>query len=156
MPIINCMIIRALTKYQVSTIALIQFIAMSLFGIANAINSIVVACKANDGSCGSSTFTSLVYFLLIVGWFAVLWVLAFTAQQTRSRKLAFLLMGAEGLVAMIALFNANNHVDLLGLVTSVVDLVLAIWIILLAMRLLHAGNTRLVVKQPRRRRRKNS
>lgn len=150
------MIIRAITRYQVATIALVQFIAMSLLGIANAINSIVVACKANDGSCGSNAFTSVIYFLLIVGWFAFLWVLAFTAQQTRSRKLAFVLMGAEGLVAMIALFNARNHVDMLGLTTSIVDLVFAIWIILLAMRLLHAGSARLVVKQPRRRRRRKT
>lgn len=146
------MIFRTLTKYQVATIALVQFIAMSLLGIANAINSIVVACKANDGSCGSNTLTSLVYFLLIAGWFGFLWILSFTAQQTRSRKLAFVLMGAEGLVAMIALFNARNHVDLLGLTTSVIDLTLAIWVIILAFRLLRAKGGRLVVKQPRRRR----
>lgn len=147
------MIFRTITKYQVATIALVQFIAMSLLGIANGINSIVVACKANDGSCGSNTLTSLVYFLLIAGWFAFLWVLAFTAQQTRSRKLAFVLMGCEGLVALIALFNARNHVDLLGLSTSIIDFVLAGWVIILAFRLLRAKGGRLVVKQPRRRRR---
>ena len=61
-------------------------------------------------------------------------------------------MGAEGLVAKIALFNARNHVDLLGLTTSVIDLTLAIWVIILAFRLLRAKGGRLVVKQPRRRR----
>jgi len=147
------MIFRMITKYQVATIAVVQFIAMSLLGIANATNSIVVECKAGEGSCASNALSSLVLFLLIVGWFAFLWILAYTAQSTRNRKLAFLLMGAEGLVAMIALFNAQNHVDLLGLTTSIIDFTLAIWVIVLAFRLLRAKGGRLVVKQPRRRKR---
>ena len=62
-------------------------------------------------------------------------------------------MRCEGLVALIALFNDRNHVDLLGLSTSIIDFVLAGWVIILAFRLLRAKGGRLVVKQPRRRRR---
>jgi hypothetical protein len=51
------------------------------------------------------------------------------------------------------LFNAKHHTDLLGLSTSVIDLFLAIWIIILATRLARAGGTRVAVKQRGRGRR---
>lgn len=144
-------------KYETAVITLVQFILLSLLGIANGLNSIVSTCRTDHGDCVSNTIVSLIFFLLTAGWFAFIWVLGYSAQERRSRRLAQVLIAAEAFIALIALFNAQHHTDILGLVTSVIDLVLAVWIITLAWRLMRAGGGRIVVKQrPRQRRRRVS
>lgn len=86
-------------------------------------------------------------------WFGAIWILGAIAQERRSRRLAFVLMCAEGLVALVALFNAKHHTDALSLFTSVIDLFLALWIIVLALRLMRASGGRVTSGGRRRRRR---
>ncbi len=90
---------------------------------------------------------SVVYWILIAVWFGFLWILAYTAQERRSKRLTWLLIGSQGMVALISSFNARHHPDIIGLITSIIDFVLAIWVILLAFRLLRAKGGRVVAKQ---------
>ena len=136
--------------YETGTATLIQFIVLSFLNIATGVSSTIGECRKSS-DCIESIFISIIYYLLIVGWFGFIWILGFAAQDRRSRRLAQALIAAEGLIALIAYFNAKHHPDKLGLVTSVVDLVLAIWIIFLAFRLMRAKGGR-VVARPRRRR----
>lgn len=92
----------------------------------------------------TQAIVSPIYYILLTGWFASLWVLGYFAQERRSKWLAWLLICAEGLVALVALFNAKHHNDFIGLVTSVADLVLAVWIVFVAFRLMLAGQARVV------------
>ena len=141
-------------KYETSLATRAQFIVMSFLGIPNGLNSIITTCKDSHSDCFANTFLSVVYFVLIVAWYGFLWILGFAAQDRRSRRLAWLLIGAEGLVLMISLFNARHHTDILGLITSLIDAGFAAWVILLAWRLQKAGGGRVVSKQrPRQRRR---
>ena len=139
-------------KYETGVITLVQFILLSLLGIANGLNSIVTTCHAAGNDCISNMIVSLIFFILTTAWFAFIWILGYTAQDRRSRRLAQVLIAAEAMIALIALFNARHHTDVLGLATSVIDLVLAVWVITLAFRLMRAGGAR-VVSHPRRRRR---
>lgn len=140
--------------YETSTGTLIQLIVLSFLNIGNGANSIIANCRHHN-DCVVNVLTSIIFYMLIVLWFGAVWVLGYMAQERRSRRLAQLLICAELLVAAIALFNAKHHTDVLGLFTSVVDLVLALWIITLAFRLMRAGNSRVVSRQrPRRRLRK--
>ncbi|HEY5152349.1 MAG TPA: hypothetical protein VII55_00070 [Candidatus Saccharimonadales bacterium] len=139
--------------YQTGVATLIQFITLSFLGIANGANSVVTTCRHDSTNCISNLIVSLIFFILTAAWFGIVWILGYTAQERRSRRLAQLLMCAEALIALIALFNAKHHIDALSLFTSLVDLILAVWIISLAFRLIRAGNTRVVAKQGRGRRR---
>ncbi|HVA10961.1 MAG TPA: hypothetical protein VNG32_02220 [Candidatus Dormibacteraeota bacterium] len=138
--------------YQTGIATFIQFITLSLLGIANGANSVVTTCRHDSTNCVSNLIVSLIFFLLTAAWFGVVWVLGYTAQERRSRRLAQLLIAAEGFIALIALFNAKHHTDLLSLATSLLDLCLAVWIIILAFRLMRAGGAR-VVARPRVRKR---
>lgn len=133
----------------------IQFIVLSLLNIANGANSIIVTCHKSSSDCSNNIISSLVFFILVVIWFALVWILGYFAHETRSRKLAVLLICAEGMIALIAYFNAKHHNNVLELATSAIDLVLAIWVIYLAVRLWRAGDKRLVSRQRRRRPVKN-
>jgi len=154
------MTFRFLFKYQISVIAFVQFILLSFLNIANALNSIVTTCRRDGSECISNVMPSIIFFILIATWFGFVWVLAYAAQERRNRWLTLGLIGAELLIAMVAYFNAKHHPDLLSLITSLVDLILAFWVIILAIRLLRAKGGRVVAKQRtsgsgRARRRKN-
>jgi len=138
--------------YQTGIATFIQFVILSLLGIANGFNSVISTCRHDSTNCVSNLIVSLIFFILTVAWFGAVWVLGYMAQERRNRRLAQLLICAEGLIALIALFNAKHHTDFLSLLTSMLDLGLAIWIVVLAFRLMRAGGGRVVSRQRARRR----
>jgi hypothetical protein len=141
-------------RYETGVVTFAQFIVMSLLGIPNALNSIITTCRHAGHDCVSNVIVSLIYFILLTAWFACLWLLGYAAQDRRSKRLAQLLICAEGLVLLVSLFDVKHHNDFLGLITSLIDLIFAAWVILLAFRLMRSGGGRIVAKQrPRQRRR---
>ncbi|HYH36374.1 MAG TPA: hypothetical protein VD706_02645 [Candidatus Saccharimonadales bacterium] len=140
--------------YQTGIATLIQFITLSFLGMANGMNSIVTTCRHDSGDCMNNVFVSIIFFILTALWFGTVWILGTLAQERRSKRLALLLVGAELLIAMVAYFNARHHTDILSLVTSLIDLVLALWIITLAVRLIRSKGERITSGSRRRRRRR--
>lgn len=129
-------------KYQTAIATLIQFIVLSFLGILNALNSMVATCRHDSPNCLSNILVSLVFFVLTAAWFGAIWMLGYMAQENRNKRLAQLLIMVEVFVGLIALFNAKHHTDALGLTTSIIDLMLAIWVISLAIRLIRMGSRR--------------
>ncbi len=128
---------------------MIQFIVLSLLGVANGLNSVVTTCRNDHGDCVSNLIVSLIFFLLTAGWFAFVWLVGFTAQERRSRRMAQLLIAVELLIALVALFNARHHTDILGLGTSIIDFGFAAWVISLAWRLMQSDGGRVVARKRR-------
>lgn len=100
---------------------------------------------------------SLIFFLLVASWFMFVCMLGFLAQERRSKKIALMLIGAEVLIALVAIFNAKHNAGLLSLFTSLLDLALAIWVIFLASHIIRADGGRVarstISNRPRQRRR---
>ena len=139
--------------YQTGIAALIHLAVISVFNVANGVNSSVQRCTNGSSDCIGNIITNMLYFMVITFWFTFLWILAAAAQDRRSRKLAFLLIGAELMVIAVSLFNAQNHNDYLGLTTSLVDATLAAWVAFLAARLFISGGGRVTGSSRGRRRR---
>ena len=139
--------------YQTGIAALIHLGVITLLNIANGVHSTAQQCNAAGSDCIGNVITSMLYFMVLTIWFTGLWILAAATQTRRSRKLAFLLMGAEGLVLIVALFNAQHHNNILGLVTSIVDAAFATWVALLALRLFVSGGGRVTGSRRTRQRR---
>jgi hypothetical protein len=141
--------------YETGTATLIQFIVLSLLNIAATLTSIVTTCHHQGANCVGNLLSSIVFYILVVVWFGTVTILGFAAQQKRSRRLAQLLIAAEGLIGLVALFNLklglHYHNGYLSLITSAADLLLSVWIITLAFRLMKAGGGRVVVSRARRR-----
>ena len=137
--------------YRTAIATLVQFAAMVLLGFANGVHSVVITCRDDSPNCTSNLLVSLIFFLLSCAWFGAIWVLGSMAQETRRKRLAQLLILLEIGVAMIALFNArHNSKDKLSLFTSLVDLGLAAWVIVLAFKLSRSGTGRIVSRRHRR------
>lgn len=143
-------------RYETAIATLVQFITLTLLGIPNALVSIISTCRSHGSDCVSNLLVSLIFFLLTAAWFGFVWVLGYAAQERRSKRLARLLIAAEGLIILVALFNAKHHTNWLGLVTSLVDVFLAVWIIILAYRLSKANGGRIVSRTPRARQRRHT
>jgi uncharacterized membrane protein HdeD (DUF308 family) len=129
--------------YETGTATLVQFMVLGILNLLTGLNSIISACHSGK-DCMTNAIVTPIYYILVTGWFASLWVLGYFAQERRSKWLARLLFCAEGLVALVALYNTKQHIDFIGLVTSLADLVLALWIMFLTVRLMLAGPNRVV------------
>ena len=140
-------------RYETGTATLIQFLAIMLLGFVGGIAGVIEQCRDEAvAGCVQDSVVSLMYVLLLAGWFGFIAMLGYAAQDQRSHRLAKVLMAAEFMVLVIALFNAKHFPNALGLVTSLVDAGLAGWIIVLAFRLNRAKGGRITAK-PRQRRR---
>lgn len=146
--------------YETGTATLIQFITLGMLNILTGLDSVVQTCRHDGSNCLENVFTSFVFYILIVAWFGIVCVIGYAAEQKRSRRLAQILICAEVLIALVAFFNIRlnlrYHNGFLGLFTSLADLILAIWVIMLAWRLMKAGSGRVVTRGKRRARRRGA
>jgi hypothetical protein len=138
--------------YETGIATFAQFIVLSLLNILTETASIVTTCHSKGQNCLTNSLSSIGYFMLLVIWFGMIWILGYFTQKRRSRRLCLLLIGVEGLIIVIALFNASNHKDVIGLLTSLVDAGFGLWVALLAIRLLRARGGRIVASERSRRR----
>lgn len=134
--------------YQTGRATLIQFVVMALFNMAGALNSIISTCSHTSGQCVTNMLTSTVFYLLIIFWFGIIVFLGFRAQLKRDRRIGRLLIIAECLVFVIAGYNIKSgityHNGALSLFTSLADLILSVWVITLAYKLVRAKGGRIV------------
>jgi preprotein translocase subunit SecG len=140
-------------RYETGIAGLIQFISLTLLGIPNALVSIIPTCSNDHTDCVSNLIVSLIFLLLTAAWFGFVWLIAYAAQERRSKRFAWLLIACEGATAVIALFNSRHDSNYLTKATSIIDLILALWIIILAFRLARAKGGRIVKSSRSRKRR---
>ena len=144
-------------KYQTAVATMVQFIILSFLNIANGVTSVVTTCHHDGGNCVTNLLTSTVLYILVVGWFGLLLATGYGAQERRSKRLAQVLICAEFLTTLVACFNIKLDVkshSLLSLsfFTSLADIILALWVISLAYRLMRAGGRRITsATRPRNR-----
>jgi hypothetical protein len=132
-------------RYETGTGTLIQFIVLSLLGIPNGLTSIITTCHSNGNECATNSLGSVVFFILTVMWFGAMWAVGYLAQERRSRKLALLLICAELGTALVAFhFNVPHDTNLLTKATSLIDILLSLWVIALAIRLSRSKGGRIV------------
>ena len=140
--------------YQTGVATLVQFITLTFLGFANGVNSTVTSCRKGE-DCIVDILLAIVFFIITALWFGAVWILGYFAQERRSKHLALLLIGAEGLIVLVAMVNIKGHTDILSLATSIIDTILALWIAVLAFRLMRSGGGRVVKggrNRPRQRR----
>ena len=145
--------------YETGSATLIQFIIIAFLNIANALDSIISGCTHGSTTCVTNMLSSVLYYIAIVAWFFLIVVFGYMAQSKRRKRPAILLILSESAVFIFAAANIKlgitYHNGALGLFTSLVDLILSVWVITLAYRLMKAGGGR-VVSRSRNRQHHNS
>jgi len=141
-------------SYETGKAAMIQFIVLGILNIATALQSIIATCGHSGGDCVGNLLSSVIYYVLIVGWFGVILLLGFAAQEGRNKRLALSLICAELAVLAVASYNIKLdhfgfHNGILSLITSCIDVILSVWVISIAYRLIKASGGRVVKRQRR-------
>jgi hypothetical protein len=130
-----------------------QFLVMVLLNFVAAIVGGIGSCRdaSSTYDCVSGVGIELLYVILLAVWFGFVWVLAYAAQDRRDHRLAIILMGAEGMILAVSLFNAQHYPNILGLIISLADASFAVWVIWLAFKLTRAKGGRITTTPKRRR-----
>jgi hypothetical protein len=137
--------------YETGPATLIQFILLAFLNIVNAIYSIIATCtngSNTNANCATNALSSVVFYILVVFWFGIICFIGFAAQNKRSKRMSQILIAAELSVVAVAAFNIkqgiSNHTNAISMFTSLIDLILAAWVISLAFRLMRAKGGRVV------------
>ncbi len=143
-------------KYETGIATTVQLIFVTVFNIINGTASSIDQCTNNSGNCVSNIVLSLLYFMVLSVGFVILWLIGMETQDKRSKRLAQLLILGEFVVAGISIFDLTHRdPSITGRMSSFVDGVFSIWVIILAVRLLRANggrikkHSRLVIKNDR-------
>jgi len=129
-------------RYQTGTATLVQLIIMLLMNFVNGVSSSVSACTSHS-DCISNIVTTALFLIVLAVWLIFLSMLGYTAEDKRSHAIARVLIAGEALVALVTLFDIKHYPNILGLITSIVDFTLAVWVITLAYRLSKAKGGRI-------------
>jgi len=141
-------------RYQTGISTLAQFITMTALNLISTLIISINGCIKSSGECVGDTTLNLLFLLVLAAWFGFLWVLGYAAQDRRSKNLAMALIGAEAIVTAAALLDLRHAPNPYSFITSLTDAGLAIWTIVLAWRLIKAGQGRIVSTRPRARKRR--
>jgi len=145
-------------KYETGVATLIQFVVLVFLNIGTGVTSAATTCRSDSTNCVSNLLVSLIIFLSISVWFGAIWILGYAAQDRRSKGLARVLIVVEAFTALLAFgftyFNvkAIRNTPILSLITGLIALILALWIIILAYRLSQADGGRIMAKNRGRQR----
>lgn len=138
-------------RYQTGIASFIQFVVGAGLSFVNQFYSSVSGC-IRGSQCITNTIGSIVIVIITAAWFGFVAILGYSAQDRRSQKLARILLLAEAAIILVALYDIKAPPNLLGRITSIIDVFLAIWTIVTAIHLMRAKGGRLVAKNKTRKR----
>ncbi|HEY5267808.1 MAG TPA: hypothetical protein VII94_01585 [Candidatus Saccharimonadales bacterium] len=117
---------------------------MSFLYLLINLGSIITSCRGGSSNCVSNSISSITLSIIIIIAFGCLWLVGYHVQNRRNRRLAVLLIAIEVGIFAIELLDAHNFTNILSLFTSLLDMLLALWVIVLAIRLFRAKGGRIV------------
>lgn len=130
--------------YQTGTATFIQLAVVLFLIVLNNIITLVQRCVGNSINCVGDAFVSLVMIVFAGAWFGFLSVLGYAAQDKRSQRLATALIVAQVGTAFAALAMMRLPGSWYVAVSAAIVFVIAIWVIVLAIRLRQAKGRRIV------------
>jgi len=130
-------------RYETGIAATIQFIAISGLNFIDFGSKAISECHLNSSGCSGYIVTELVLFIALSVMFGFVWLIGFATQDLRSRRFAKLLIAVELLVLLIGLFDIEHHnSSILGVLSSLVEIISSIWVSWLALKLIRAKGGR--------------
>ncbi|HET8992093.1 MAG TPA: hypothetical protein VFN31_03620 [Candidatus Saccharimonadales bacterium] len=134
--------------HETSKATIFQLMIIGLMNIVSTISSIVSNCTQSKGQCAINMLTSTILYIGIIISLIVLAFLGYQAQTKRTKKRTRLLIVGELIVFFISAVNIklgiDAHAGAFSLFTNFFALILSVWVMTLAYRLLKAGGGRVV------------
>ncbi len=135
-------------SHQTAVVSLIQFVTIASLAIPNTIISIISSCHSDSTGCVSNMVASIIFYILTAVWFGLIMIIGFLAQKRRSRQFAVILICFEFFTLGVAGYIDFPHdPNFLSKATSLLDVILSLWVIYVSIRLIMSGTNRIVSKE---------
>jgi hypothetical protein len=141
-------------RYETTTATFIQFIIGAGLSFVSGVASIISGCHQTAGAdCVSNAFVSLLLIIFTIFAYGFLLGLGFVAQDRRSSRLAFMLIGVEAFAMLVFLFDAKQSPAAIDKITNGGSFLIAAWVAWVAWHLARARGGRIVRTRLRERKR---
>lgn len=141
-------------RYQTGTASFIQLAVVVLLVVVNNLFTLVDSCKSG-GECAVTALFSMIFIFMTALWFFVLSAIGYAAEERRSRNLAYMLILGQLATMGIAYGFFKHPANWFGMLSALIVILLAAWVIMLAWRLSKAKGGRIVARpaaaRPRKR-----
>lgn len=135
-------------RYQTGAVTLMQFAVVTIFALLTQLGPSIGDCIKSRGDCTNEVMSSLAYVVLLGVWLIFVSVIGYAAQDRRNKRMAQLLIACEGLIGLIALFNARHFPSFVGLIASLTNLAFAVLAVYLAWNIIRSDGGRIVSSSP--------
>jgi hypothetical protein len=136
-------------RYETGVATMIQFIVIGMLNLLSMFYLSVDGCVEGD-DCVTNAFLNIVVFVMIGIGLMFIATLGYAAQHKRSKRLSQLLIAVEGFVALVSLFSFQHYQNNFSRIISAISLGLALWVSILAFRLMRSGGGRISRRTRRR------
>ena len=137
-------------KYETGVAVTIQFVAVTILNFVGGSITTIKDCTGNSTNCISNLVISVLYFGFLTLCFGFLWIVGFIAQDRRSIRLSKILIFIEGFVFLFGLYEFSHYSSsITKTIIGLVEIITAIWVSWLALRILRAKGGRVRVRQIR-------
>lgn len=143
MPAISKFKIPAPKNHNVSHAAFVQAVVVVVLSAVNGVYSGLTSCFGSDQKdCATNSALAVVLVILAIVWFGFLAALAYAAWIRRTTSLIVLFIILEIIVAgAIYVIDIRHHDNVLGLITSIIDLLLTLWVLYMGVHLFSLRGT---------------
>lgn len=132
-------------RYETGAATLVQFVVGVGLSFIGAAASIYNNCHNHSAAdCVSNSLVSLVLIILSAAILGSIAAFGYVAQERRSTRLAFILIGIEGVAALIYLFDAKHSLGLLERVLNLISFAITGWVVVVAIGLAQSRGRRIV------------
>lgn len=133
-------------RYETGIATMTQFIVL---GIMNLISNFYLSTKScvKGEDCVTTIFLNIIIFVLIGIGLAFTAALGYAAQERRSKRLSQLLIAVEGGIGMISLLTFQHYENYFSRLISAIGIGMAIWVSILAFRLMRSGGGRITARK---------
>lgn len=140
-------------RYQTGTASFIQLAVVVLLVVINNLLTLIDSCRSGS-ECAVTALFSMVFIFMTFLWFFVLSAIGYAAEERRSRNLAYLLIAGQLATMAVAYGFFKHPANWFGMLSALIVLILAGWVIVLAWRLSKAKGKRIVARSVNNRPRK--
>lgn len=140
-------------RYQTGTASFIQLAVVVLLVVLNNLFTLIDSCKSG-GECAITALFSMIFIIMTALWFFVLSAIGYAAEERRSRNLAYMLILGQLATIGVAYGFFKHPANWFGMISALVVILLACWVIVLAWRLSKAKGGRIVARPAANRPRK--
>lgn len=129
-------------NHNVSHATFIQAVVVIVLTAVNGVYSGLTSCLGADkADCTTNSVLAVILVILAIIWFGFLSAMSYAAWVRRTTALIVLFAALEAITGGVSAFDLIHFDNAIGLITSLIDLLLALWVLYMTYHLFQLRGT---------------